>query len=158
MTASSSPSPVAAFFAALEAQDLESLAGLLSEDSLTVLPMSHGASVDPNKVLPGRAAGLAHYEGAFGRFETIRYTDHVVSVADEGRVVFVENRAECILADGRPYANVYVWRFELEPGPAGRIVGIREYVNPIVAGLLVGDGVYDAEGRRMVVAEEERRP
>jgi ketosteroid isomerase-like protein len=61
----------------------------------------------------------------------IKFVDTRVAVTDRGTVSFVEADGDFTTADGRPYRNVYVMRFEWTPD--GRILRADEYYNPIIA-------------------------
>lgn len=128
------PEPVLRFFAALEASDLGALESLVTERTVTVLPMNASGSpaADETRRFEGRAATLRYYGGTMQAIGTARFLDPQATVGDGGRTVVVENRGEMRLASGETYRNLYVWRFDIEEG---RIVAIREHFNPVTAAL-----------------------
>lgn len=116
-----------AYFTALQAKDKAAILALLSEDFLLEAPMN---SSGPNG-LPTSWAGLqaagAGYEKAFRVIDALKFEDLVLTPSRDGAVVFAEGRGAMRMADGRPYANVYVFRIDVD---GGRISRIREYADP----------------------------
>jgi ketosteroid isomerase-like protein len=53
-----------------------------------------------------------------------------LSITGDGSRVFIEQRGNMVLPDGRPYRNKYVFRFSIRDG---RISHVREYFNPVIA-------------------------
>ena len=120
------------FFDTLEARDLAALADLFTEDVTNTLPYVATGDTSPAAMrrFEGQAAVLAYFSGAAERIAQIAFRETEIALGGDGRTVFVENRGDMVLPDGRPYRNRYVWRFEVEDG---RIAGIREYFNPVTA-------------------------
>jgi uncharacterized protein len=112
------------FFARLNAEDLEGIRSLLTEDAAW-LPMARD--------MPG----AGEYRGRDvivdeflkpirGLFEHGSPSNSIVSMASSGSLVLTETHGTGKLQDGRPYDNRYAWAFELR---AGKIALIREYLD-----------------------------
>jgi ketosteroid isomerase-like protein len=71
---------------------------------------------------------MGYFGTVFAGMGRIEFTDVRVSVAAGGRTSFVQADGDFTTADGRPYRNVYVLRFDWR---GGRIVGGEEYSNPV---------------------------
>jgi ketosteroid isomerase-like protein len=112
------------FFARLNAEDLEGIRSLLTEDAAW-LPMARdmpgageyrGRDVIVDKFLkPIR-----------GLFEHGSPSNSIISMASSGPLVLTETHGTGRLRDGRPYDNRYAWAFEVR---AGKIAMIREYLD-----------------------------
>jgi ketosteroid isomerase-like protein len=57
-----------------------------------------------------------------------RFTDRRITVSADGATTFVQTRGDFLTTDGRPYRNVYVFRFDWLDD---KIVSWEEYANPI---------------------------
>ena len=57
-----------------------------------------------------------------------RFIDRRITVSADGATTFVQARGDFLTTDGRPYRNVYVFRFDWR---AGTIVSWEEYANPM---------------------------
>ena len=53
-----------------------------------------------------------------------------LSITADGSRLFIEQRGNMTMADGRPYRNRYVFRFDVRDG---RVSHVREYINPIIS-------------------------
>jgi uncharacterized protein len=115
---------VKAFVERMEARDLGALEAALSETATLELPF-------PVPGLParfdGREAVMAYFGQAANNFSSIKFVNKEFN--ETGAFVFAEMSSEITTADGRPYSNRYIWRFELQ---GGKIVSILEYANPIL--------------------------
>ncbi len=112
------------FFALLNAEDLEGIRSLLTEDAAW-LPMA--------KDMPG----AGEYRGRDvivdeflkpirGLFAKGSPSNRIVSLAANGSLVLVETHGTGQLKDGRPYDNRYAWGFEIRDG---RVAELREYLD-----------------------------
>ena len=134
---------IEAFFAALEAKDFGALGTLMSDDVVTILPMTQSGETgrDAMRVFEGKQMTLGYFGQAGQAIGTVAFTDTVITLnADETRAV-IENRGNMVLADGRDYRNLYIWALELDDGT---ITGIREYTNPITAAFAFGFALPEA--------------
>ena len=125
--------------AAIGTGDRATLAGLYTEDWVLELPFG-----DPPRRLEG-AVEIADYLGPqMGRFE---FTLSLVAVhfcLDPDLLVAEYTSEGRATATGKPYHNTYIglWRFR-----DGRICGVKEYLNPMVAAeALTPDDPQDTPG------------
>ena len=112
------------FFDLLNAEDLEGVRALLTEDAAW-LPQARD--------MPG----AGEYRGCNvivdeflkpirGLFAKGSPRNHILSMASNGSLVLVESHGTGNLSDGRPYENRYAWAFEIR---AGKVAVIREYLD-----------------------------
>jgi ketosteroid isomerase-like protein len=120
-----------AFLQAVEGENLAAVARFQHPDIVLTHPLTMSGSQEPDPVFTGRDEALGYLRGLFAGMSQIRFADTRVAVTDKGTVSFVEADGDFITADGRPYRNVYVMRFEWTPD--GRILRADEYYNPIIA-------------------------
>ena len=121
------------FFKAVATRDAAALAESMTEDVTYEIPFSESGSTEPG--------GFRRYVGAAEVIEfwmattangpkSLGAEDVELSITGDGSRVFIEQRGNMVLADGRPYRNRYVFRFSLREG---RICHAREYFNPVIA-------------------------
>ena len=124
MGQSSQETVVRKFFELLNAEDLEGVRALLSEDA---------AWIPQARDMPG----AGEYRGRNVIVDTflkaIRAmfapgspSNRIVSMASNGELVLVETHGTGHLKDGRPYDNRYAWAFEIRDG---KVAMIREYLD-----------------------------
>ena len=112
------------FFELLNAEDLEGVRALLTEDAAW-LPQARD--------MPG----AGEYRGRDvivdqflkpirGMLAPGSPSNRILSMASNGELVLVETHGTGHLGDGRPYDNRYAWAFEVR---ADRIAMIREYLD-----------------------------
>ena len=111
--------------AAIGTGDRETLANLYTEDWVLELPFS-----DPPKRLEGAVEIAAYLGPQMGRFEFTLLLVDVHSCVDPDLLVAEYTSEGRVTATGKPYCNTYIglWRFR-----NGRICGVKEYLNPLVA-------------------------
>jgi uncharacterized protein len=112
------------FFAQLNAENLEAIRAMLTEDAAW-LPQARD--------MPGAGSyrGRNVIVDEFlkpirGLFEPGSPSNRIVSMAANGPLVLVETHGTGKLRDGRPYENRYAWAFEIR---GGKIAEIREYLD-----------------------------
>lgn len=115
---------VRTFFELLNAENLEAIRMLLTEDAAW-LPQARdmpgageyrGRDVIVDQFLkPIRAL-----------FASGSPSNRILSMASNGDLVMVETHGTGHLSDGRPYDNRYAWAFEVR---AGKVAVIREYLD-----------------------------
>lgn len=121
------------FFKAVATRDAAALAESMTEDVTYEIPFSESGSTEPG--------GFRRYVGAAEVIEfwmtttangpkSLGAEDVELSITGDGSRVFIEQRGNMVLADGRPYRNRYVFRFAIREG---RICHAREYFNPVIA-------------------------
>lgn len=119
-----SEAAVRKFFELLNAEDLEGVRALLTEDA---------GWVPQARDMPG--AGAYHGRNVIvdeflkpirGLFAKGSPSNRILSMASNGSLVLVETHGTGKLSDGRPYDNRYAWAFEV---CAGQVAMIREYLD-----------------------------
>ena len=109
---------------------------LLTDDASITLPMSGDGSPEPGFVFEGVDAAVGYLQFSHGTFESLDFLDVERFVSEDARHVHVHARGDMVTRDGRPYRNVYVFRFDLREG---RISHVEEVTNPVAwANLGVG--------------------
>ena len=119
-----SESTVRKFFELLNAEDLEGVRGLLTEDA---------AWIPQARDIPG----AGEYRGRDvivdqflkpirGLFAKGSPSNRILSMASNDALVLVETHGTGHLNDGRPYDNRYAWAFEVRDG---KIAMLREYLD-----------------------------
>lgn len=121
------------FFKAVAAKDATALAQSITDDAVYEIPFSETGSTEPG--------GFRRYVGSVEVVDFWMATtangpkslgaDEVdLSITGDGSRVFIEQRGNMVLSDGRPYRNKYVFRFLIRDG---RVSHVREYFNPVIA-------------------------
>ncbi len=67
--------------------------------------------------------------------EVLQYAELEFTQGVDRNVAFAEGLGVMTMANGNPYLNRYVFRFDVE---GGKIKRIREYLNPITSALAFG--------------------
>ena len=123
-TNSQTEAVVRTFFERLNAEDLEGVRALLTDDA---------AWLPQTRDMPGAGEYRGRDIIVDGFLKPIRGlfakgspSNRILSMAFNGSLVLVETHGTGHLADGRPYDNRYAWAFEVR---AGRIAEIREYLD-----------------------------
>ncbi|HMH27984.1 MAG TPA: nuclear transport factor 2 family protein [Steroidobacteraceae bacterium] len=119
-----SESTVRKFFELLNAEDLEGVRGLLTDDA---------AWIPQARDIPGAGEYrsrdvivdqfLKPIRGVFAKGSP---SNRILSMASNGALVLVETHGTGHLNDGRPYDNRYAWAFEVRER---KIAMIREYLD-----------------------------
>jgi ketosteroid isomerase-like protein len=111
----------------LEAGDRAGLAEMLDQQVVWSTPMSSDRSEDEQP-----ARGLEAFGARMGSIGALmrsaKFVDRRVTMSADGATTFVQTRGDFVTADGRPYRNVYVFRFDWRDN---KIVLWEEYANPI---------------------------
>lgn len=124
---------VLAFFKAVATKDAAALARCLTDDAVYEIPFSESGSTEPGAFR--RYVGASEVIGFWTATTTdgprsLGPEDVELSITADGSRVFIEQRGNMVLPDGRPYRNKYVFRFSIRDG---RISHVREYFNPVTA-------------------------
>lgn len=116
------------FLDLLEAGDRRGIGEMLDPDVVWSAPMS--ATGDANDVEAAQGIeAFASRLASIGRLNReARFTERRVTPSSDGATTFVQTRGDFLTADGRPYRNVYVFRFDWK---GDRILSWEEYANPI---------------------------
>ena len=126
---------VHAFFSTKEQHDLEALTALLADDVVYTFPMPASGAQENWFVYEGKQATIEYQRKTLDAFSQLRMRETQVTVGESGAVVFVEARGDYVSKEGKPYNNVYVFKFVLV---GGKIAKVFEYANPVTYALLVG--------------------
>ena len=136
---------VRAYFAAIDAKDVDGTRALLSDHAVVELPFSESGRVDPGsfRVYRGIEEVTAFWATAFSlEGDSPGILDAEVTITGDGRVVFVEGYGDVIMTSGRRYRNRYVMRMTIE---GDKVATCREYYNPIISARAFGREIGDGE-------------
>lgn len=128
---------VTAWMAALTAKDRPALAVMVAPDAVFEYPFDRSGKTEAGswRVFRGRDAVLAGYvDPALERLDRIDWTERDMTVAGDGKRVFVEALGD-MRVNGKPYRNRYVLRFDIR---RGKIAGMKEYLNPVTSAIATG--------------------
>lgn len=121
------------FFRAIAGRDMAALADGVTEDVVYEMPFSETGSTEPGQFrrYSGREQVVAFWEQTSGSgLRSLPPEDVELSITADGARVFIEQRGNMTTADGRPYRNRYVFRFDISDS---RVSHVREYINPIIS-------------------------
>lgn len=112
------------FFDRLNAEDLEAVRALLTEEAAW-LPQAR--DMPGAGEYRGRDVVVDEFLRPIrGLFQPGSPSNRILSLAVNGGLVLCETHGTGFLGDGRPYDNRYAWAFEVRDG---RIAEIREYLD-----------------------------
>jgi ketosteroid isomerase-like protein len=115
------------FLNAMEAADIEVMASMLDADVAWSARMSATGGLDVEAVQGLDAFGARLMEIA-GLMQSAKFADRRITVSADGTTSFVQSNGDFVTTDGRPYRNVYVFRFDWVDD---KIVAWEEYANPV---------------------------
>jgi ketosteroid isomerase-like protein len=115
------------FLNLLEAGNRAGVADMLDDHIVWSAPMSAGPA-DDSAPARGREAFGSRLRGIGRLTRSARFIDRRITASADEATTFVQTNGDFITADGRPYRNVYVFRFDWRDG---KIVSWEEYANPI---------------------------
>ena len=115
------------FLDLLEAGDRAGVAGMLDDEVVWSAPMSFGSTED-SEPARGREAFGSRLRSISGLMRSARFVDRRFTASADTATTFVQARGDFVTVDGRPYQNVYVFRFDWRDG---KIVSWEEYANPV---------------------------
>lgn len=115
------------FLDLLEAGDRAGVVGMLDDQIVWSTPMSLGSAghSEPARGLQAFASRLGSISGLM---RSARFIDRRITASADGATTFVQARGDFVTADGRPYQNVYVFRFDWRDG---KVISWEEYANPV---------------------------
>lgn len=123
---------VAEFFDSKERGDFAGLMALFADNVVYTFPLNSEGTQKP--WIDNGKKEVGDYQAAtFKRFSQLRMLNKQLTVSYDGSVVFLESIGDYIAADGRPYKNVYVFKFLIKDH---LIAEVLEYANPITFALL----------------------
>ena len=126
---------VEAFFGLKEKHDLDGLTALFADDVVYTFPLPASGAQENWFVYDGKEATIEYQRKTLDAFLQLKMRDMQISISESGAVVFVESRGDYVSKEGKPYNNVYVFKFVLENG---KISKVFEYANPVTYAILVG--------------------
>lgn len=131
MTATRTAAELAdAYLTALQAKDMDAMLALLAPDFMLEIPCNLSGSNDLSDSWRGFENAEPNYAQAFRMIEVLQYADVEITQAADPAIAFLEGRGVMRMANGNPYNNRYVFRFDVDLG-SGKIRRAREYVNPV---------------------------
>lgn len=116
------------FLDVLEAADRTAIAVMLDDQIVWSSPMSFSGNAEDADPAQGRDAFGSRLGSISGLMRSARFIDRRMTVSADGATTFVQTRGDFLTIDGRPYRNVYVFRFDWLDD---KIVSWEEYANPI---------------------------
>jgi ketosteroid isomerase-like protein len=124
-----------AYLMALQAKDKQAILSILAEDFTLEIPCNLSGTNDLSDSWTGLTTADAKYEATFQKIKVLKYVDLEFSQSTDRSVAFAEGLGVMELANGNPYRNRYIFRFDVKDG---RIQRIREYLNPITSAIAMG--------------------
>lgn len=115
------------FLNLLERGNEAGLAVILDDQVVWSTPMTSDGAEDGGPAR-GREAFGSRLASIGGLMRSAKFIDRRITASADNATTFVQTRGDFVTADGRPYQNVYVFRFDWRDG---RIVSWEEYANPI---------------------------
>jgi ketosteroid isomerase-like protein len=134
-----------AYLVALQAKDKNAILSIITDDFVLEVPCNVSGTNDFSDSWRGIKAASAGWDSAFERIEVLQYRDLEFTGAEGGTVAFAEGRGVMRMANGRPYENRYVFRFDVE---GGKLKRIREYANPVTAAVAFGMALPEVDVRQ----------
>lgn len=116
------------FLDVLETANWRATAEMLDEDVAWSTPMSFSGEPEDAEPARGRQAFESRLGAIGGLMRSARFADRRITVSADGATTFVQTRGDFVATDGRPYRNVYVFRFDWQDD---KIVSWEEYANPL---------------------------
>ncbi len=128
---------VATFLDALEAQDFQHAADLMTDDVVweSRATFTGETADDALSTMAGKAAVLAFFDQIASSFETIRFSRRALFESGED-LVFAELKGDFrARGTGQPYQNLYMLKIQLD---GEKVLRVDEYFNPIHAARVLG--------------------
>ncbi len=119
----------------LAIKDKAGIMALLADGFALEVPLNVSGSNDLSDSWYGLEAADRNYDEAFRIIADTTYTDFEVVPGKDDNVAFIETLGVMTMANGRPYRNRYVFRFDARDG---KLVRIREYCNPVTSAVAFG--------------------
>ncbi len=113
---------------ALEQKDLTTVRRLTSDNATLTLPMALSGDRGATARFVGEDQVLGYIGQLFTGMSVIEFNQVRVTTSDDGQTTFVQANGDFVTADGRPYENVYVIRYDWRHG---QLQHAEEYANPV---------------------------
>jgi ketosteroid isomerase-like protein len=123
------------YLRALQAKDKAAIFAIISDDFALEVPLDTSGSNDGSDSWRGLEAADANYDLTFQIIQDLVYPDMDFTPGLKPDVAFAEGMGEMRMANGRPYRNCYIFRFDARDGKLWRI---REYTNPVTGAIAFG--------------------
>lgn len=118
-----------ALLAALEQKDLQAVSALTDQRAILTNTLPLSGIREEAVTFEGKEQILGYIQQVFTTMGTIAFSDVQVTVSADGKTSFVQANGDFTVADdGRPYRNVYLFRYDWRDG---RVVTTLEYANPV---------------------------
>ncbi len=124
-----------AYLTALQAKDKAGIMAILAEDFTLEIPCNISGTNDFSDSWSGLDKADVNYDNTFRKIEVLQYDELEFMQCSDPSIAFAEGLGVMMMANGNPYRNRYVFRFDTENG---KIKRIREYLNPITSALSFG--------------------
>ena len=127
---------VQSYFDASIRGDLTTIESLFTDNIVEVIPLGPTGDLAPFATYTGKDEVMGYQQVILDNFSQIRYIDSLDTVSANGDAVFFEAKGDAVGAEGgKPYKNVYVFKFTVQNGQIARI---DEYANPVTYSKLMG--------------------
>ncbi|MGB8363828.1 MAG: nuclear transport factor 2 family protein [Rhizomicrobium sp.] len=123
------------FLRAIQAKDKEAILSILEDGFVLEVPYNISGTNDLSDSWHGLEAAAANFDKTWKNIEVVRYADFEITAGKDANVAFAEALGDMKMANGRPYRNRYVFRFDTD---GGKIKRIREYANPVTSVIAFG--------------------
>ena len=123
------------YLRALQAKDKAAIFAIVTDDFALEVPLNTSGTNDLSDTWRGLDAAGANYDTAFRIIADLVYTELEITPGSDPDIAFAEGLGEMRMANGRPYCNRYVFRFDARDGKLWRI---REYANPVTGAVAFG--------------------
>jgi ketosteroid isomerase-like protein len=117
-----------ALLSALERKDLQAISALTDQRATLTNTLPLSGIREAAVTLEGKEQILGYIQQVFTTMGAIAFSDVLVTVSADGRTSFVQANGDFTTADGRPYRNVYMFRYDWRDS---RVVNTLEYANPV---------------------------
>jgi ketosteroid isomerase-like protein len=122
------------YLVALQAKDKAGILSLLANGCELIAPCNVSGTNDLSDSWSSESLAT-NYDNAFSKIAIIHYVDLEITPSRDGKVAFAEGLGQMMMANGRPYNNRYIFRFDVADG---KITRIKEYLNPITSAIAMG--------------------
>jgi ketosteroid isomerase-like protein len=123
------------YLRALQAKDKAAIFAIIADDFALEVPLNVSGTNDYADSWRGLEAADANYDTTFRIIEDLVYTELEFTPGQDPDIAFAEGLGTMMMANGRPYRNRYIFRFESRNGKLWRI---REYTNPVTSAVAFG--------------------
>ena len=123
------------YLRALQAHDKAGIMAILAEDFALEVPCNISGTNDLSDSWYGLEAADANFDLAFQVIADTTYEGLEFTPARDPDIAFAEGMGVMTMANGRPYGNRYIFRFDSENGKLRRV---REYLNPVTSAIAFG--------------------